>query len=191
MAQQRDCRSHAKIPDISNPTSSLFHLIIHKYKPCTVNPLPTVTHVMLMWFLRSDHKDWILCDHIIVRPHLAWEWLLYISPGCFYFKICLDNLNPHTSYSFFLISLHYSKLALRSDCNQIINRAPFTKQTGTLPDWKYYRAMWAQSDFWESRPSLNTSWHHWMIKFHGWLQPMGDWDQQGQLEDCKDMSQHP
>ena len=49
----------------------------------------------------------------------------------------------------------------------------------------------AHSDFWESRPSLNTSWHHWMIKLHGWLRPEGNWDQRGQLQDRKGMSQHP
>lgn len=105
----------------------LYHFIIHKNKPCPMSPVPAVTYVTLMWFLRSDHKDWILCDHIPVRPHLAWKWRLYISQVVVILEYVWTILT-HTPPVLF-ISLHHSECALRWGCNQTISR----KQVWSLP----------------------------------------------------------
>lgn len=128
----------------------------------------------------------------LLYAHIWPENGCYTSPQAVFilkYVWTIFTLTPHILF----ISLHYSKYALWLDCNQTMSRPPATKQPDHFHNYflKPWRAMWAQSDFWESRPSLNTSWHHWLIKFHGWLRPMGNWNQQGQLQDRKDVSQRP
>lgn len=111
-------------------------------------------------------------------------------PGCIYFKICLDSLNPYTPILF--TSTHSSKSALWLGCNQTINR----KQVRSPPQAgffffflvKSWAAMWTQSDLWECCHlfhilALLDDKISWLVTAKG--------DQQRQLQDHEEMSQHP
>lgn len=144
---------------------------IHWSKLGPVCRQPTESCLMLMWLFRFDHKDWILRDHFN-------QGLLLHLPAFIYSKIHLDFLFPRdprpryfslrlkTSFAVRLYGEHKKKVTVISPSN-------FS----------------CKSDLRGWRLSLNTPWHHWVIGFHSWLQPKEDWDQQGQLRACKDMSQ--
>lgn len=123
---------------------------------------------MLMWLFRFDHKDWIL------RAHFS-QGLLLRLPAFIYSKIHLDFLfahDPRPRYFSLRFKIHFAVGAYVEHKKKVTD-FPLT----------------CKSDLRGWRSSLNTAWHRWVIGFHSWLQPKEDWDQQGQLRACKDLSQ--